>query len=484
MTTTTTDGIDTAIASLPPIAVENRGRQSLQLVPWPTKLKPRTGRLRMVLGATDAASVTVALALFVHHGSLNQRVALLVMLWLVVGASCFCIYAHPRRRFVGTRVEVNAVVGWAVCCTGLTAVFDAPLGPTSAALVCSMTAAGAATGRVVTCRIWRHRTPPSRVLMIGSADLGERIARKFELDSSIRAEIVRQVSPKDLMQGSATPEDVTQKLVSVALATRCDRFVVGMDDLPGKVMRAIGVASRTASVPMSVLPTIDGAISANARVTHLAELQMLETHVGPVPPWVAWVKRAMDIVGSGIAILLSLPVMAVIAVAVRLESAGPIFFRQQRGGLGGVPFSMFKFRTMVPDAESRLSELIDLSSLRDPMFKLDNDPRITKVGAFLRKSSLDELPQLFNVFMGRMSLVGPRPEDIRLVARYEPDALAVRCGVRPGLTGPMQVHGRGRLTFEERLAVERHYVENHSLALDIRLLLATPRALLSRNGAF
>jgi lipopolysaccharide/colanic/teichoic acid biosynthesis glycosyltransferase len=145
---------------------------------------------------------------------------------------------------------------------------------------------------------------------------------------------------------------------------------------------------------------------------------------------------------------------------------------------------MFKFRTMVHNADELLASLVDLQDLDDPMYKLVDDPRVTRVGRFLRRTSLDELPQLFNVMRGEMSLVGPRPEDVQVVAFYSERARAIRCGAKPGITGPMQVHGRGDLTFEERLELERDYVENFSVGRDLQLLVRTVGALVGRNGAF
>lgn len=145
---------------------------------------------------------------------------------------------------------------------------------------------------------------------------------------------------------------------------------------------------------------------------------------------------------------------------------------------------MFKFRTMCADAEERLEDVIDLSALSEPMFKLEADPRVTRLGRLLRKTSLDELPQLINVIRGEMSLVGPRPEDYRLVRKYDQNALMIRCGMKPGITGPMQVHGRAELTFSERLDLEREYMENHSLGRDLGILLMTLPVILSRDGAF
>ena len=144
---------------------------------------------------------------------------------------------------------------------------------------------------------------------------------------------------------------------------------------------------------------------------------------------------------------------------------------------------MHKFRTMVADAEDRLADVVRLDDLREPMFKLSADPRVTRVGRFLRRLSLDELPQLWNVLRGEMSIVGPRPEQVELVERYRPEH-RFRLSVKPGITGPMQVFGRGDLTFHERLAVELDYIENVSLARDLRILVETVPVALKGSGAY
>ncbi len=170
------------------------------------------------------------------------------------------------------------------------------------------------------------------------------------------------------------------------------------------------------------------------------------------------VKRVLDILGSGIGLVLSLPVIAVSALAIRLDSPGPAFYRQRRAGENGRPFSMLKLRTMVVGADGLVAGLAAHNELKGPAFKLQNDPRVTRVGRSLRRWSLDELPQFWNVLMGDMSLVGPRPEELRIVDLYS-DAQRVRLIVKPGMTGPMQVSGRGELDFEQRLQLELSYLQ-------------------------
>jgi lipopolysaccharide/colanic/teichoic acid biosynthesis glycosyltransferase len=194
-------------------------------------------------------------------------------------------------------------------------------------------------------------------------------------------------------------------------------------------------------------------------------------------------KRAFDVVVSSAALLVLAPLFPLVALAIRIDSRGPVIFSQLRAGTGGRSFRIYKLRTMSANAEESLAGIVRLEELREPMFKLRSDPRVTRVGRLLRRFSLDELPQLVNVLRGEMSIVGPRPEQIELVERYEPEH-RFRLDVKPGMTGPMQVFGRGELTFAERLAVELDYVENVSLGRDLRILFQTVPAIVRGTGAF
>jgi lipopolysaccharide/colanic/teichoic acid biosynthesis glycosyltransferase len=194
-------------------------------------------------------------------------------------------------------------------------------------------------------------------------------------------------------------------------------------------------------------------------------------------------KRALDLLVSATLLALLAPLLLSIAVLIVLDSGRPALFRQRRAGQEGRPFTMVKFRTMVVDAEERLGELVDLEQLDEPAFKIPDDPRVTRAGRLLRRASLDELPQLINVLRGDMSLVGPRPEEEAVVALYD-ERQRIRLAVKPGLTGPMQVYGRGDLTFEERLAMERDYLDNLSVLGDLAILLRTPSAIFRGSGAY
>ena len=196
------------------------------------------------------------------------------------------------------------------------------------------------------------------------------------------------------------------------------------------------------------------------------------------------VKRALDLLLTIVALLILSPLLIVISMAIRFDSPGPVLFRQTRVGVGGRTFQIFKFRTMVADAEARQPALAHLNQYDDArLFKIVDDPRVTRVGRWLRRSSLDEVPQLFNVLRGEMSLVGPRPPLPAEVAVYNPDHF-VRLSVMPGVTGPWQANGRNNVrSFDEVVRMEHEYIRNWSLALDLRILFRTIGAVLRRDGA-
>jgi len=195
------------------------------------------------------------------------------------------------------------------------------------------------------------------------------------------------------------------------------------------------------------------------------------------------IKRALDIVGAAGGLLVLSPVLLACAIAVRATSEGPAIFSQERYGYNRRRFRMFKFRTMVQDAEVLQAGLEDRNEAQGPVFKIKADPRITPVGRFLRRTSLDELPQLVNVLRGDMSLVGPRPLAVRDVSRFEAAWLLRRFSVRPGLTCLWQVNGRRHTSFDEWIRLDLDYIDNWSLALDMRILLKTVPAVLSGSGA-
>jgi exopolysaccharide biosynthesis polyprenyl glycosylphosphotransferase len=331
--------------------------------------------------------------------------------------------------------------------------------------------------------LWRRVTPPERVIVVGSVSTGRSFDRKVALYPELHAEVVATISSDHLFESS---ERRASELIEVArgyLEAGADRLLLDDRILSEEVFTAAAALCREHNMKLGVLPTPVTVFGPCAWLDRVAEIPVIHCPVAIASPTSQVAKRTLDVTVSALALLLLAPLFAIVAVAVRLDSRGPAIFRQRRAGQNGVPITVLKFRTMVNDAEARLSEFVDIDALIHPMFKLTADPRVTRVGRILRRTSIDELPQLVNVFRGDMSLVGIRPEQLDLVARYSSDARAIRLATRPGLTGPMQVLGRGELTFEERLAVERDYVENQSFSRDLKILVLTCGVVLFGRGA-
>jgi exopolysaccharide biosynthesis polyprenyl glycosylphosphotransferase len=204
----------------------------------------------------------------------------------------------------------------------------------------------------------------------------------------------------------------------------------------------------------------------------------------PEASWQGLVKQVADFVGAFVLLILLSPVFLVIALTIKITSPGPVFFRQQRSGLNGAPFKIYKFRTMATNAEQFKHELAAMNEMSGPVFKVTNDPRVTPFGKFLRKFSLDELPQLFNVLRTEMSLVGPRPLPVDEVKRFNDLAHRRRLSVKPGLTCLWQVSGRNQISdFREWVRLDLEYIDNWSLWLDVKIILRTIPAVLRGTGA-
>ena len=234
---------------------------------------------------------------------------------------------------------------------------------------------------------------------------------------------------------------------------------------------------------MIVVPTLTDISAERIDVRPVAGMPLVFVDTPRALQAGSWAKRAFDVIGSSVAIVLFSPFMLAIALAIKLEDHGPVLFRQRRTGLKGQEFDCYKFRSMVVDAEARLRELERRNQAAGVLFKLKDDPRVTRVGRLLRRLSLDELPQLFNVWTGRMSLVGPRPALPKEVARYQQHVLR-RLDVRPGMTGLWQVSGRSELSWDDTVRYDLYYVDNWSMLQDLAILGRTLGAVVRGRGAY
>ncbi|VXB52416.1 sugar transferase [Aeromicrobium sp. 9AM] len=239
-----------------------------------------------------------------------------------------------------------------------------------------------------------------------------------------------------------------------------------------------------ADVQLFVSPGVVDVAGSRIHMRAVASMPLLQLEEPQYAEAGTWPKTLFDRTVAGVLVVLFAPLMASAAIAVKLSSPGPVFFYQERIGLRGIPFRMMKFRSMRRGADAELAALLAAQGSGDkPLFKVVDDPRITRTGAFLRRFSIDELPQLFNVFKGDMSLVGPRPQQQAEVELYD-DAAHRRLTVRPGMTGLWQVSGRSDLTWEESIRLDTSYVENWSMISDLTILWRTVRAVLGSDGAY
>lgn len=272
-------------------------------------------------------------------------------------------------------------------------------------------------------------------------------------------------------------------LVSIVDQTHPDSVVlVGEDRMGPREIRQLGWELEERSTELIVSPPLTDIAGPRIHTRPVAGLSLISVEYARFTGIKYWVKRLADIIGSSLLILLLSPLLLIAALLVKSDG-GPVIFRQERIGKNGAPFKMLKFRSMVVDAEARLAELEAKSDGNGILFKMKDDPRVTKVGRFLRRYSIDELPQLFNVFGGTMSLVGPRPALPTEVATYDEWAMR-RLLVQPGVTGLWQVSGRSNLSWEESVRLDQYYVENWSITTDLLILLRTLKAVVASDGAY
>jgi exopolysaccharide biosynthesis polyprenyl glycosylphosphotransferase len=436
--------------------------------------------LRRMLAVADVLAVLVA-AVFVGLWGNGAAAAILLALsapvW-VVTAKLAGLYDRDQRTLRHLTVdELPWLVVWALTSTAVLTLLLVPFPALDLNSGDRLLVWGTALGlgfffRAGVRAFWRRVTPPQRMLIVGEGPLADAVVRKLELFPDIHAEITDRVaSCSDL-------RDHIDELVQ-----KVDRVIIACRGLNEELLEKLLPTCRLWGVKLTIVPPTRGMFGTATNLTHIADLPLLDYNTWDISRMTLALKRCFDVLIAAVLLVVTLPLLLLVAVAILVTTGHPVFFRQTRAGERGRPFQMRKFRTMVKNAEAMLPELVAFDELEHPMFKLKADPRVTRVGRLLRRTSIDELPQLFNVVRGDMSIVGPRPEQLDLVERYAPEH-QFRLQVKPGMTGPMQVYGRGELTFEERLAVEREYVENLSFARDLRIMLMTLPAVFRRDGAY
>jgi exopolysaccharide biosynthesis polyprenyl glycosylphosphotransferase len=339
--------------------------------------------------------------------------------------------------------------------------------------------AGALAARHL-ARAFAHRvTPPERCVFVGDVDGFTRLQGKLA-DGQSTAQLVCRMSLQRVGRHGAVRADAAE-LRELLAWTRADRLIIDSQALPPHDMLDFVRAAKSVGVHVSLLPRILDVVGSSVVFDQIGGVTLLGVRRFGLSRSSWLIKRAFDLTGASIGLLMTAPFLALIAAAIRFESRGPIFFRQVRVGRDGRHFRIWKFRTMLPDAEHRKHELLPHNEAAGGLFKIEDDPRITRVGRFLRRTSLDELPQLFNVLTGDMSLVGPRPlvcdEDERITGLDRR-----RLHLTPGMTGPWQILGSSRIPLQEMVKLDYLYVAGWSLWEDVKILLRTLPYVLARRG--
>jgi exopolysaccharide biosynthesis polyprenyl glycosylphosphotransferase len=341
-------------------------------------------------------------------------------------------------------------------------------------------------------RQWLHRRRSageftSSVLLIGSRAKVAHVAESIRKERSAGLTVVAVLIPRgragETFAGAPVLGDFSSIVSALEESGAKTIVLTDSDDLPHSAIRTLSWDLESRGVSLIVVPALTDVAGPRIHARPVSGLPLIHVEFPVFEGRRHVVKRAFDIVFAAFALALLSPLFLLITILIRTDSPGRAFFVQERVGLNGAPFTMLKFRSMSDDAEEQLASLLDQSDGSGVLFKLKQDPRVTRIGRFLRRHSLDELPQFINVLRGEMSLVGPRPPLVSEVAQYD-DATRRRLLVKPGVTGLWQVSGRSNLSWEDSVRLDLFYVENWSLTGDLVLLYRTVRAVLKPHGAY
>jgi len=322
-----------------------------------------------------------------------------------------------------------------------------------------------------------------RILIVGSKEIGETLALRLKNDKSLGGIPVGFIDDDKIGSKEIPYLGKIDQIKSVVIANNIDEIVFASDNLPYQKMLDIITECESLKIKFKIVPGILEIIASRIEIDEVGGIPLITISEIGLKGINAFLKRSSDILFSAVLILLLSPIYLLISIIIKIDSKGPVFLIQERVGKDSKLFGMFKFRSMVVGAHEMQESLDPLSETEGHIFKMKNDPRVTRVGKWLRRLSLDEWPQLLNVLEGNMSLVGPRPPLPNEVEKYSPWHLK-RLRVSPGITGLWQVSGRSLLPFEDMVRLDIYYIENWSLWFDIKILFKTIPTVLMAKGAY
>jgi exopolysaccharide biosynthesis polyprenyl glycosylphosphotransferase len=465
-------------------------------------LKAHSHRLRLVLAAIDFAlsGLIFLLAIWLTgtpSGTADSQIWSLVALGLVacmawpISLAHLSLYDSRRGQDLSTIVSDLVIAGAAsIILLGAAAfLLRLPVSP-AFPLLCGATqlvALGSMRFTILGGLRWLRRRGRNfrNVLVVGSGSRAHHVEESILAHPEWGLRLVGFVDDLDVPVGGRIDVEKVHKLIEIPALLReivVDEVVVACPrSMLSKIAPAVGVFAQV-GVPVTLLTDLFGDYLPPPQVTQFGNLVALSFAPVHHSRSRLAVKRAIDVIGASIGLVLAAPVVLIAAIAIRLDSPGPVFFGQVRCGLHGRRFLCWKLRTMDADAETQQEGLAHLNEMDGPVFKIREDPRVTRMGRALRRWSLDELPQLWNVFVGDMSLVGPRPPVPDEVAHYG-DSERRRISMRPGITCLWQVNGRNGIGFEEWVKLDLEYIDSWSLSNDFKIMLKTIPAVFRGTGA-
>jgi exopolysaccharide biosynthesis polyprenyl glycosylphosphotransferase len=335
-------------------------------------------------------------------------------------------------------------------------------------------------GRALARRFARQQSAEERCLVIGASSASLQFTNKLHHRQELKATVVGRV-PLDPEDYNGTVLGALDDIERIIEVYEIDRVVVAPEGTDSEVMLATIQRVKSLGVQVSLLPRVFEVLGSSIEFDNVYGMTVMGVRRFGLTRSSAIIKRALDVLGASILMVVLSPVLLAIALAIRIDSRGPVLFRQPRVGRDGELFEMFKFRSMDVGSETGRDQLRDQNEAADGLFKIADDPRVTSVGRLLRRSSLDELPQLLNVLMGKMSLVGPRPlveeEDRQIEGRHRR-----RLQLKPGMTGHWQIFGSSQIPLREMVTIDYLYVANWSLWNDVKVLVRTVPYVLARRG--